>query len=147
MTTTTEATTDTDMINRLPPSCCHYLVIGGGATGLAFADTLLKSYYSDSSPAAEAEQQEQPPALTVVMVDKHLQPGGQWNDMWYAMVESKRFEVTMEIWCLSMEPPCRSLGHHHWTRPCLCIAARARSITQSIMPKVLLRPCWKLCLK
>jgi hypothetical protein len=40
-----------------------YLVIGAGATGLAFADTLL----SESN-------------ATITIVDSHAQPGGHWND-------------------------------------------------------------------
>ena len=40
-----------------------YLVIGSGAMGMAFTDTLM----------TETE-------ATVVMVDRHHQPGGHWND-------------------------------------------------------------------
>jgi hypothetical protein len=40
-----------------------YLVVGAGATGLAFADTLLRE--SDAH---------------ITIVDKHAQPGGHWND-------------------------------------------------------------------
>jgi NAD(P)-binding Rossmann-like domain len=40
-----------------------YLIIGAGATGLSFADTLLKE--SDAH---------------ITIVDKHAQPGGHWND-------------------------------------------------------------------
>ena len=40
-----------------------YLVIGAGAMGMAFVDTLLTE--TDA---------------TVVMVDKHDKPGGHWND-------------------------------------------------------------------
>lgn len=40
-----------------------YLVIGAGATGLAFADTLLQQ--SDAH---------------ITFVDQHAQPGGHWND-------------------------------------------------------------------
>ncbi|WP_369026107.1 NAD(P)-binding protein [Qipengyuania sp. RANM35] len=41
-----------------------YLIVGAGATGLAFADTLL----------------EQDPDADIVFVDKHSVPGGHWND-------------------------------------------------------------------
>ena len=41
-----------------------YLVIGAGAVGLAFADTLL----------------EQDASAHVTFVDKHAKPGGHWND-------------------------------------------------------------------
>jgi hypothetical protein len=40
-----------------------YLVVGGGATGMAFADSLIG--------ASDAE---------VVIVDRHHRPGGHWND-------------------------------------------------------------------
>lgn len=40
-----------------------YLIIGAGATGLSFADTLLSE--SDAH---------------ITIVDKHAQPGGHWND-------------------------------------------------------------------
>ena len=40
-----------------------YLIIGGGATGMAFADTLL-----DESDAR------------ITIVDRHAKPGGHWND-------------------------------------------------------------------
>lgn len=41
-----------------------YLVIGSGASGLAFVDTLI----------------EQDPDANVLIVDKHDRPGGHWND-------------------------------------------------------------------
>jgi hypothetical protein len=44
---------------------CDYLVIGGGATGMAFSDTLLGN---SKKP------------LRVIIVDEHSAPGGQWND-------------------------------------------------------------------
>jgi len=40
-----------------------YLIIGSGAVGMAFADTIMTE--TDAS---------------IVMVDKHSQPGGHWND-------------------------------------------------------------------
>jgi cation diffusion facilitator CzcD-associated flavoprotein CzcO len=40
-----------------------YLVVGAGAVGLAFADTLL----------AESDAR-------ITIVDRHGQPGGHWND-------------------------------------------------------------------
>lgn len=41
-----------------------YLIIGAGAVGLAFADTLL----------------DEDPDCHITMVDKHARPGGHWND-------------------------------------------------------------------
>ena len=50
------------------PSACDYLVIGAGATGMAFCDTLLHHTSTSSTPP------------TVVLADKHDRPGGHWND-------------------------------------------------------------------
>ena len=49
---------------------CDYLVVGAGASGMAFVDTLLLH-------AAEP--------VSVVLLDKRSQPGGHWNDA-YAFV-------------------------------------------------------------
>ena len=42
-----------------------YLIIGAGAVGLAFADTLLAETDADT---------------TITIIDRHGQPGGHWND-------------------------------------------------------------------
>jgi len=47
----------------MPPFETDYLIVGAGATGLSFADTLL----------AETDSH-------ITIVDKHAQPGGHWND-------------------------------------------------------------------
>ena len=47
----------------MPSLSTDYLIIGAGATGLAFADTLLQE--SDAH---------------ITLVDLHAQPGGHWND-------------------------------------------------------------------
>jgi hypothetical protein len=47
----------------MPTFDTDYLIIGAGATGLSFADTLLQE--SDAH---------------ITIVDKHAQPGGHWND-------------------------------------------------------------------
>jgi hypothetical protein len=49
------------------PSECDYLIVGGGASGLAFADSLLAHCTAAPSPV-------------VVIADSHRTPGGQWND-------------------------------------------------------------------
>ena len=41
-----------------------YLLIGAGAMGLAFADTLLTEL----------------PDVTITIIDRHGKPGGHWND-------------------------------------------------------------------
>mmetsp|Transcript_9653 Transcript_9653/g.11137 ORF Transcript_9653/g.11137 Transcript_9653/m.11137 type:complete len:514 (+) Transcript_9653:24-1565(+) len=68
---------------------CDYLIIGGGATGMAFSDTLLTN---SKTP------------LKVIMVDHHNTPGGQWNDSYEFVqlhqpssmygVESKKLELS-----------------------------------------------------
>ena len=47
----------------MPTFDTDYLIIGAGATGLSFADTMLQE--SDAH---------------ITIVDKHAQPGGHWND-------------------------------------------------------------------
>lgn len=47
----------------ITPLNTDYLVVGSGAVGMAFADTILTETDAD-----------------IVMVDKHHQPGGHWND-------------------------------------------------------------------
>ena len=47
----------------MKPFATDYLVIGSGAVGLAFADTLI-----DESDAH------------ITIVDRHGKPGGHWND-------------------------------------------------------------------
>lgn len=68
---------------------CDYLIIGGGATGMAFSDTLLAN---SKTP------------LKVIIVDQHNTPGGQWNDSYEFVqlhqpssmygVESKKLELS-----------------------------------------------------
>ena len=48
-------------INKLE---ADYLVIGAGAMGMAFVDELRK----------------QDPQCSIVIVDRHANPGGHWND-------------------------------------------------------------------
>ena len=43
-----------------------YLVIGSGASGMAFADTMV--------------QESQDSDLHITLVDRHAKPGGHWND-------------------------------------------------------------------
>jgi hypothetical protein len=58
------ATSTNTQRNTLPDQV-DYLIIGAGATGLAFADTLL--HHADRS-------------TSVLMIDNHSRPGGQWLD-------------------------------------------------------------------
>ena len=47
----------------MPGLSCDYLVVGAGATAMAFVDELINNSRS-----------------TVVMVDTRAKPGGHWND-------------------------------------------------------------------
>jgi hypothetical protein len=74
--------------NNNDDNVCDYLIIGGGASGWSFTDTLLGT-------------SKQP--LRVIMVDQHSAPGGQWNDSYEFVrlhqpssmygIESKKLEV------------------------------------------------------
>ena len=46
-------------------SSCDYLVVGAGASGMSFVDTLLLHA---------------PEPVLVTLLDKREQPGGHWND-------------------------------------------------------------------
>ena len=89
-TTTTTTTTTTTMAARLSSSSsgataaalpqvvdlepCDYLVVGAGAMGLAFVDTLLTELLQKQSSSSPS------PSCRVVLVDRHPAPGGHWND-------------------------------------------------------------------
>lgn len=77
------------MASSCPPQLvCDYLVVGGGATGMAFVDSLLHHH---------------PEKPSVVIVDKHVSPGGHWHDSYSFVrlhqpsamygVESERLET------------------------------------------------------
>ena len=50
--------------NRMNNLKCDYLVIGAGATGMAFVDEIIHGSRD----------------IKVVLIDKHAKPGGHWND-------------------------------------------------------------------
>lgn len=52
------------MSNNLKKLECDYLVVGGGATGIAFVDELIHGN----------------PNVKVILVDKRSKPGGHWVD-------------------------------------------------------------------
>jgi L-lysine 6-monooxygenase (NADPH-requiring)/NAD(P)-binding Rossmann-like domain len=72
-----------------PPSSCDYLVVGGGATGMAFADSLL-----------HGAQGLKP---SVVVLDKHVVPGGQWNDS-YEFVQLHQPSAMYGVETVPLEP-------------------------------------------
>ncbi|MEQ1493083.1 MAG: NAD(P)-binding protein, partial [Terricaulis sp.] len=47
----------------MQPIEADYLIVGAGAVGMAFADTLLTET-----------------TATIALVDRHHRPGGHWND-------------------------------------------------------------------
>ena len=64
-----------------------YLIVGAGAVGLAFADTLL----------------DEDPACHITIVDKHAKPGGHWNDA-YSFVTLHQPSATYGVNSMEMCP-------------------------------------------
>ncbi len=64
-----------------------YLVIGAGAVGLAFADTLL----------------DEDPDCHITIIDKHARPGGHWNDA-YPFVALHQPSATYGVASMEMCP-------------------------------------------
>lgn len=60
-----------------PPDKCDYLVIGAGATGMAFVDSLLQGIHLENKNAA-GNSKDTP--MKIVLMDQHATPGGQWHD-------------------------------------------------------------------
>ncbi len=70
-----------------------YLIIGAGAVGLAFADTLVS----------------EDPDCHITIVDKHAKPGGHWNDA-YSFVALHQPSATYGV--NSMEFPSEQIDTH-----------------------------------
>lgn len=64
-----------------------YLIVGAGAVGLAFADTLI----------------DEDPDCHITIVDKHARPGGHWNDA-YSFVALHQPSATYGVNSLEMCP-------------------------------------------
>ncbi|MEM7665122.1 MAG: NAD(P)-binding protein [Pseudomonadota bacterium] len=64
-----------------------YLIVGAGAVGLAFADTLL----------------DEDPDCHITLVDKHAKPGGHWNDA-YSFVALHQPSATYGVNSMEMCP-------------------------------------------
>ncbi|MFU7527520.1 NAD(P)-binding protein [Qipengyuania sp. ASV99] len=64
-----------------------YLIVGAGAVGLAFADTLL----------------DEDPACHITFVDRHARPGGHWNDA-YSFVALHQPSATYGVNSMEMCP-------------------------------------------
>ncbi len=73
-----------------------YLIIGAGAVGLAFADTLL----------------DEDPDCHITIVDKHAKPGGHWNDA-YSFVALHQPSATYGVNSMELCPDkVDTLGHN-----------------------------------
>lgn len=64
-----------------------YLIVGAGAVGLAFADTLI----------------DEDPDCHITLVDKHAKPGGHWNDA-YSFVSLHQPSATYGVNSMEMCP-------------------------------------------
>lgn len=85
---------------------CDYLVIGAGATSLAFVDSLL------------GRMEVSKRSISVIIVDERDEPGGHWNDAYrFARLhhESKHYGVSSK----ALEKPCKAKnakkGSHYAT--------------------------------
>ena len=84
---TMNASPTTNNIKALP-DCVDYLVIGAGATGMAFCDTLL--HHSSTS-------------VSVLLIDAKTCPGGHWNDS-YNFVRLHQPSYMYGVESLKLEP-------------------------------------------
>ena len=73
-----------------------YLIIGAGAVGLAFADTLL----------------DEDPDCHITIVDKHAKPGGHWNDA-YPFVALHQPSATYGVNSMELCPDRRDTRGHN----------------------------------
>lgn len=53
---------------------CDYLVIGAGAIGMAFVDTLVKGTVDGSNRTFQSEER-----MKIIVVDSQKRPGGHWD--------------------------------------------------------------------
>ena len=104
----------------MPPFETDYLIIGAGATGLSFADTLL----------AETDSH-------ITIVDKHAQPGGHWNDA-YPFVGLHQPSAFYGVNSLELGAGRKdSIGHNAGLYE-LASGAEVSSYFQKVMHQVLL---------
>mmetsp|Transcript_18146 Transcript_18146/g.51467 ORF Transcript_18146/g.51467 Transcript_18146/m.51467 type:complete len:540 (+) Transcript_18146:95-1714(+) len=60
---------------------CDYLVIGAGASGLAFVDSLLERAQAATKAAVETgKKAKEKKDISIIVVDERDHPGGHWND-------------------------------------------------------------------
>ena len=101
-------------MSQLPMKSCDYLVVGAGATGMAFVDSLLQGLLSSTSGSTTGSRR-----LKIVLMDQHAQPGGQWNDS-YAFVQLHQPSAMYGVESTPLEPPDSSSNSgdaHRATRP------------------------------
>lgn len=104
----------------MPQFETDYLIVGSGATGLSFADTLLKE--SDAH---------------IIIVDKHAQPGGHWNDA-YPFVGLHQPSALYGVNSLELGSGRKdSIGHNARLYE-LASGAEVSSYFQKVMHQVLL---------
>lgn len=86
------------------PAECDYLVIGGGATALAFCDSLLQGLVVVAKKKGPSSSVRLP---SIVVLDPHNQPGGQWNDS-YEFVQLHQPSSMYGVESLALQPTSRS---------------------------------------
>ena len=106
----------------MPAHQTDYLIIGAGAVGLAFADTLLDE---DSD-------------CSITLVDKHAKPGGHWNDA-YPFVALHQPSATYGVNSIEMCPDRRdTVGHNAGMFPLArhaeILAYYERLMTERLLP-------------
>ena len=99
-----------------------YLVVGAGAVGLAFADTLI----------------DEDPDCHITIIDKHARPGGHWNDA-YSFVTLHQPSATYGVNSIEMCPDrVDTDGHNKGMYPLAkhaeILAYYSRLMTERLVP-------------
>ena len=95
----------------MPTTKCDYLVIGAGATALAFCDSLLLNLQAQQAEGSSVTT----PMPSIVMIDPHDRPGGQWIDS-YPFVQLHQPSAMYGVESLALEPTPESASTHRATR-------------------------------
>ena len=106
----------------MPAHETDYLIIGAGAVGLAFADTLL----------------DEDPDCHITLVDKHARPGGHWNDA-YSFVALHQPSATYGVNSMEMCPDrVDTAGHNKGMYPLAkhaeILAYYSKLMTERLIP-------------
>ena len=92
-------------MSTLPlPSECDYLVIGAGATALAFCDSLLQGCRDHDNDNSKNE------LPSIVLLDPHDRPGGQWIDS-YDFVQLHQPSAMYGVESLALEEAPNDATH------------------------------------